>query len=431
MKSIVFLLLLFQGQLLAGVVDVITINPNTAPTVGGSVIVVSGISNPPSVTQILVGHKACSSIIQLGNDLECTVPDGIGSQPVYVLSDAEQDLSGTSHFLSYLSPSVQQVSPTDLTQIGGQNITIQGSNFGGEIPVVLIGGKPCQIFTSTHNQIVCISPPGQGTNHNLTVMQTLENTTTLPNVFSYLPCPAGTYTENGQCIPCAPGSYQDITDANQCKPCPIGQYTNSEGSISCNACDPGTFADIEGSTSCTLCMAGSYQDGFGQSICKLCEPGSANNFNGAASCDVCPAGRFAANSGQLNCEVCNAGTFQNQPGQTVCKACAPGTFAAVTGMAACTACAPGEFQNQAGQASCTNCDPGSFAQFSGSAQCTLCPVGTFQNIQGSTNCLTCPDSEIQPAEGQTTCLGPGQCDALYGVFFSEFESGMKPVPDPN
>ena len=431
MRTFIFLLLFVQGQLLAGVNDVITINPNSASTIGGTIIVVSGISNPASVTQILVGDKACGFIILQGNDFQCLVPDGIGKQPVYVISDSQQDLSGSSHFLFYDAPSVQQVSPTDLNQVGGQTITIQGTNFGGETPVVLIGGKPCQVTNSNHNQIDCISPSGRGSNHGLVVMQTVDNSTTVPNVFSYISCPVGTYTQNGQCLPCDPGTYQDQTDANQCKLCPAGQYTNISGAASCNNCNPGTFADSVGSSSCSLCLAGSFQDQSGQSSCKLCEPGTANNSEGAFSCSACPAGRFAVSSGQQFCEVCNAGTFQSQQGQTSCITCAPGTVAAVTGMSSCTACSPGKYQNQAGQASCMNCDPGTFTNFSGSAQCSLCPCGTFQNVSGSTNCLTCPDSELQPAEGQTSCLGPGQCDALYGIFYSQFKQGLESVPDPN
>ncbi|MGV6851447.1 MAG: hypothetical protein ACWA5R_04605 [bacterium] len=59
--------------------------------------------------------------------------------------------------------------------------------------------------------------------------------------------------------------------------------------------------------------------------------------------------------------------------------------------------------------------------------CSLCPAGSFQDLAGQTSCLSCQDGDIQPAEGQTACLGAGQCDALFGLKRSGFETGLWPI----
>lgn len=85
------------------------------------------------------------------------------------------------------------------------------------------------------------------------------------------------------------------------------------------------------------------------------------------------------------------------------------------------------FQNLTGQASCLDCQPGSFSDFAGASDCTACPSGSFQHQSEATNCLTCPDGTTQPATGQTICHSGNECDALFGLSKSDFESGLKPV----
>jgi len=35
-----------------------------------------------------------------------------------------------------------------------------------------------------------------------------------------LPCPKGTYSKDNECVPCAPGQYNDVVGSSSCKPCP-------------------------------------------------------------------------------------------------------------------------------------------------------------------------------------------------------------------
>jgi len=55
-----------------------------------------------------------------------------------------------------------------------------------------------------------------------------------------MPCPAGTFEQDYDCIPV-----------------PLGHYS-AEGSTEPKECVAGTYTDIEGATECTICTTGHY-----------------------------------------------------------------------------------------------------------------------------------------------------------------------------
>lgn len=429
MKNILFVLLILTINLgHAGGGDYsITINPSSGPTTGGGTLTITGLIASFDIQRVTMGGKDCGNLNRPNNStIICTIPSGTGKAAVIAHDSAFiQDISGTSHIFTYDPATVFSVNPSNLNQQGGQQVTLNGQNFGTEPSTVLIDGNPCGVTFQTNNTINCTSPAGSGQNLNLIVIQDQGSSTTVNNAFSYNVCPAGTFTKNGQCIACSPGTYQPETDQTSCDLCPAGSFCPDPSTIA--LCLQGEYAPA-GSTSCTPCELGRYQDEVGQSSCKTCQPGFISPFLGANECTACAAGKYIDIAGGIACTDCQLGTFQDLEGQSSCKSCLPGTISDSKGAEACTLCSTGTYQDSIGQATCFACEPGSFTAFSGSTQCTLCPAGSFQSEFGQTSCMTCPDSELQPAEGQTSCLGPGQCDALYGVFFSEFE-GSEEVPD--
>ncbi len=475
-------LIMFTSWVHAGGFQIDQITPNTGSTMGGFpvTISISGIFNNQSLTQVLFGDKPCPIQSVTQSEIICTVPAGTGNSPVLIFSDSTQATGNGTNIFSYNAPVINSFTPNILNQLGGETLTLTGLDFGGSGSSVLIGGNRCtSVILGQNNDLTCTTPAGQGTDLPLTVVQdTGSFSNQLP--ISYAVCPPGTFNDNGTCVECTVGRYQDQANQTSCKVCEAGTFSAMPGATSCDLCAVGTFAafagavqcqacspgkfqseagqaeclsclpgtvnpisgaascsscpagtiaDSPGLTNCSLCAAGEFQDQAGQAACQLCAAGSISSIEGSTACLDCNAGFIAAAPGQQSCTACNEGTFQNLDGQASCKSCSPGTVASNTGSAACTLCAAGTYQNDIGQNTCFTCEPGSFSAFSGSNACSLCPAGSFQDQFGASNCLTCPDSKLQPAPGQTSCLGPGQCDALYGVFFSEFETGLEPVGD--
>ncbi len=115
------------------------------------------------------------------------------------------------------------------------------------------GGTPC---TSC--------PPGQ-TSYNRLICQG---------------CPEGTYSPNGFCLPCPPGTasnYTGVVSLEVCKTCDWHTYAYA-GQPNCTHCPDGTFYNATGGTNkdvCVLCNHGRYFDGINyycQSECTDEEP---------------------------------------------------------------------------------------------------------------------------------------------------------------
>ncbi|WP_099019896.1 IPT/TIG domain-containing protein [Marinicella litoralis] len=420
---------MFSHLVFAGPPSGYSVSPQNGNTMGNYPMVISDIPNPSSVSDVMIGNQACSNVSVSGpNQITCLVPSGMGNHTVFVSSDTAQSFNHVTDVFSYDAPNIQVVAPNSIAQTGSETLNITGQNFGTS-GTVLIGGELCQVLSYSHQSIDCVTPAGNGQNLSLVVMQADNKSDTLNDSISYIQCLPGTYNANGNCIPCDAGFYQDLTDQPSCKPCPTGTASNITGAAQCNACLAGTYNSQSGQAQCILCPQGQFQNQPGQSSCHLCAAGTANSMAGATACTACNPGEFAASSGQEFCLSCNEGTYQDMTGGLNCKVCGPGTYTDQTGQDSCTLCPAGRYQNDVGQNICYDCAAGSYSPFSGANECTLCPSGSFQSIDGATHCLSCPDSEIQPTEGQTQCLGPGQCDAVYGLFFAEFENGLDPVLD--
>lgn len=107
----------------------------------------------------------------------------------------------------------------------------------------------------------------------------------------------GTYPD---CQPCAPGTYQDLSDMGRCNSCPPGTYQHRPGAAECDACSSGTFQALEGKTQCDACQMGGYcPDDTEVVTCDggftPCPIGTFNNVKGkddATSCAQCPPGKF-------------------------------------------------------------------------------------------------------------------------------------------
>ena len=166
-------------------------------------------------------------------------------------------------------------------------------------------------------------------------------------------CPRGYYCPEGtrDPMPCAPGFYQDgtqATNSSACKLCTRGKYCNDTGLEApegpCDAgyfCPPGQSSKTPAAHPCPAgyfckegvdrpekCPAGSYQDQPLRDFCKTCPErfycnathGGVDNYNAY----VCPEGYHCPNGTTFAEQYpCDYGTFSNDTGLAHAGECSP------------------------------------------------------------------------------------------------------------
>lgn len=224
-------------------------------------------------------------------------------------------------------------------------------------------------------------------------------------------CAPGEFDNGNACQPCAPGTFQDISNQFLCKPC-----------------QPGTFSPARENqeeyfarTYCSACGYLNFQDQAGQSFCKSCPANSIPNENttepnnGCKTCEaplyvqdqlckVCGAGKFLHTNqhGQRTCHDCPRGTYTDTANQTMCKTCPSGSFA-VNVVGPCRLCPPGTFENGS---TCEPCSEGFYQPNAGATSCLACPNGTFTN---ETQALFCFSNNVSVTCSPGEFVSNGRC----------------------
>jgi len=219
-------------------------------------------------------------------------------------------------------------------------------------------------------------------------------------------CPLNTYqdeetlSENGDgvCKACPSGTVSPpgTASASDCNNCDAGQGVVPGGT--CEVCPIGTRSQ---DGICLPCSPGTYQDETGKQTCKACAKGTSQSAEGQSTCVECAAGKVSAQTGLETCTDCFTGKYQDQTGQTVCEDCSIGKYADVDGLDECKACSPSTYADQTGQTSCKpqpTCERGTYACGSGQyvvtnnggtaqRECADCPPGKFTVLDNGNRCL--------------------------------------------
>jgi hypothetical protein len=140
-----------------------SISPAGASTSGGTTITITGHNFGLSGSVSIGGLSA--PITQGGYShtaITCTLPAGQGTNlPVVVTSAGRSSNSG---LFSYNPPAITGISAASYPTSGGTLITITGSNFGLNHSVTVGGQAAALQAGSSHTQVICTLPEGQGTN---------------------------------------------------------------------------------------------------------------------------------------------------------------------------------------------------------------------------------------------------------------------------
>jgi len=152
------------------------VEPATAPTEGGVVLVVTGenFGSRDFKPEVFVGGRRCiQSQWRSDSEVRCVVAAGSGSQ-----LDVRVDVLGMTawnaenQLFSYDPPAIEAIRPATGPTHGYLEVEVHGRNFGPrEVrPVVNVGGVPCvHTVRVSHRLLKCVLPPGTGTGHRVGV----------------------------------------------------------------------------------------------------------------------------------------------------------------------------------------------------------------------------------------------------------------------
>ena len=220
-----------------------------------------------------------------------------------------------------------------------------------------------------------------------------------------------------QCLPCIPGSYNELTGQTVCKSCEAGTHADQAQQKICQNCLVGTFSQA-GSATCTKCGKGQFQDEVKKALCKDCLVNTFTDKTGLALCQDCSVGE-KSEAGSASCVRCGAGEAG-----TPCTKCASGKFRAGsdTDAKTCDACPKGFYQSDAGQGNCLPCVPGEYQDVLASVDCKICKAGQYSKSVSTINgCTSCPTGYYTKSKGMSSCSAcgagrfgstenPGMCD---------------------
>ncbi|XP_055635764.1 uncharacterized protein LOC129775276 isoform X1 [Toxorhynchites rutilus septentrionalis] len=252
----------------------------------------------------------------------------------------------------------------------------------------------------------------------------------LPNTFadpgslslsSEYSCPIGQVVIASDCVPCAVGTYFNVT-SKTCISCPKGSYQSEIGQLQCKSCP--NIAGRSGVTSIIgarsaaeckeRCPAGKYLD-TDSGLCQSCGYGFYQSNEGSFSCEICGLGqttRIAEATSKSECrDECKSGMQLGLDGK--CEACQRGTYRTQGVHPACTACPSGRTTSKLGSYSIEECSlpvcaPGTY--LNGTVNyCVECGKGYYQPEQQQTFCIPCPpnhSTKTNTATSKSECTNP-------------------------
>jgi hypothetical protein len=377
------------------------------PTVGGLSMTITGanlfpplsvaigsysVASPSIVITDVANYTALTFVLPAGSGvgLALTVTSGVAT---FTLPNA----------VSYRLPSILNVmgcatttprsAVTDCVRVGGNNLTLRGTDFGAVPPTILIAGAKCVVRAASQTNITCVLPPmpiGHALANQVLVVQSTGGIT-----FADLSTASVSYQQ------CAAGQSEAGLG---CTVGPQGKFTAAPGSPECSKCPDGSVSSTAGLSTCAVCQAGTFASS-DAGACRPCPVGTFSVSSGAPACDACAAGKYTDDMGQTGCASCRAGTTGS--------VFSAGANAAFNASLACTPCPLGQFSVTPASTACALCAPGKYADHTGRTECSTCTAGVSTSAAGASAC-TCLESyySIGSKNGSSTQCVPCPLGAL-------------------
>lgn len=142
--------------------------PNHGPTVGGTVITITGqnIVAHLATASVKIDGVACAVQSSGNGFIHAVTPAGFGANRPVVVTIGTLSTSGT---FSYDAPVLEAISVDHGPTQGGTAVTITGHDFGASQRPVTLGGSPCVVSNWQHSSIEVLTPAGVGLDHAFVV----------------------------------------------------------------------------------------------------------------------------------------------------------------------------------------------------------------------------------------------------------------------
>ncbi|CAL4224324.1 unnamed protein product, partial [Meganyctiphanes norvegica] len=162
--------------------SVTSVNPTTGGTGGGYSVKIEGTGFPETLqgwngNSVSIGGEDCPITAVEAGKATCTVPSGsAGTVDVVAIVNSETGtLSNGFTYDASQSAVVNSVNPSLAnTVLGGETLTIGGSNFGSQSSgKVLVGEEECMVETWSSSSITCKLPSNNPGTYSVTVITSL------------------------------------------------------------------------------------------------------------------------------------------------------------------------------------------------------------------------------------------------------------------
>ena len=158
-----------------------------APTEGQQLVITGG--NLGIRGKLLVDGQAINDTMYVDSwtheEIMFRLPPGEGVDHAFALVVGDQSPSQAFARISYMVPSITDISPAGGGTLGGTDVTITGTNFGTVEPKVTVGGRVAQkVISFSHTQIVFKTPAGAGKDQQV-VVETGSQKSVESTLFTY------------------------------------------------------------------------------------------------------------------------------------------------------------------------------------------------------------------------------------------------------
>ncbi len=165
------------------------VSPSFGPLIGGGSVTLTGFSFPtnPAQATVLVGGSACSITAISAVSITCTLPPGTaGSKEVRVDNLVNGQFGVRSGGYTYMGPpTIVSVLPANGPLIGGQTLTVTGTNFFTGM-TVSVGAVPCTSVTVTNStSLTCVTGARASGLVGATVTNSFGDAATLSDAYNY------------------------------------------------------------------------------------------------------------------------------------------------------------------------------------------------------------------------------------------------------
>ncbi len=177
-----------------------SVSPNTGTTVGGNSVVITG-TNFTNATAVKIGTtNVASYTVDSSTQITAVTPSGsTGSAQTITVETPQGNVTSGSGLFTYLNaPTVSTVTPNTGATVGGNTITIVGTNFNNATAVKIGTTNVASFIVNSSTQITAVTPSGSvGSAQTITVETPQGNVTSGSGLFSYLNAPTiSTVTPN-------------------------------------------------------------------------------------------------------------------------------------------------------------------------------------------------------------------------------------------